>query len=89
MRRACTKSYVTSEPYPRASQIWCQNVQENSKEKSHKVSPRELCALQSNRVKCRGGALKAPPPSLFRVKDKLSGFQYFTCKILQNLKDLL
>ena len=40
----------------------------NSKEKSHKVSRRELCALQCNRAKCRGG-LKAPPPSLFRVKD--------------------
>ena len=52
--RACTKSYVTSEPYPRASQIWCQNVRETWK-KSHKVSRRELCALQSNRAKCRGG----------------------------------
>ena len=40
----------------------------NSKEKSHKVSRRELCALQSNRAKCRGGALKGPPPSPFRVK---------------------
>ena len=28
VRRACTKSYVTLEPYPRASQIWCQNVRE-------------------------------------------------------------
>ena len=26
------------------------------KKKSHKVSRRELCALQSNRMKCRGGA---------------------------------
>ena len=35
----------------------------NSKEKSHKVSRWELCALQSNRAKCRGGGgLKAPPP---------------------------
>ena len=31
----------------------------NLKEKSHKVSRRELCALQSNRTKCRrGGGLK-------------------------------
>ena len=37
----------------------------NLKGKSHKVSRRELCALQSNRAKCRG---EAPPPSLFRVK---------------------
>ena len=28
----------------------------NLKEKSHKVSRRELCVLQSNRAKCRGGA---------------------------------
>ena len=36
----------------------------NLKEKSHKVSRRELCALQSNRAKCRGGggAFLAPPP---------------------------
>ena len=63
VRRACTKSYVTSEPYPRASK--CAG---NSKEKSHKVSRRELCALQSNRTKYRGGGPKGPPPSLFRVK---------------------
>ena len=40
----------------------------NLKEKSHKVSRRKLCALQSNRAKCRGGGLLGPPPSLFRVK---------------------
>ena len=34
----------------------------NLKEKSHKVSRRELCALQSNRAKCRGGGLLGPPP---------------------------
>ena len=33
VRCACTKSYVTSEPYPRASQIWCQNVRETRKKK--------------------------------------------------------
>ena len=33
VRRACTKSYVSSEPYPRASQIWCQNVRETWKKK--------------------------------------------------------
>ena len=33
VRRACTKSYVTSEPYPQASQIWYQNVQETWKKK--------------------------------------------------------
>ena len=40
----------------------------NLKEKSHKVSRREHCALQSNRAKCRGGGPFRPPPSLFRVK---------------------
>ena len=40
----------------------------NLKEKSHKVARRELCALQSNRAKCRGGPFRPPPPSLFRVK---------------------
>ena len=34
----------------------------NSKEKSHKVSRQELCALQSNRAKCRGGPKRPPPP---------------------------
>ena len=44
----------------------------NLKEKSHKVLRRELCALQSNRAKCRGGGLLGPPPpSLFRVNTVL------------------
>ena len=47
---------------PPASQVWCQNGAGNLKEKSHKVSRRELCALQSNRAKCRGGG---PPPQSF------------------------
>ena len=34
----------------------------NLKEKSHKVSRRELCVLQSNRAKCRGGGPFRPPP---------------------------
>ena len=44
----------------------------NSKEKRLKVSRRELCALQSNRAKCRGGGLKGPPPSLFRVNSPVT-----------------
>ena len=35
----------------------------NLKEKSHKVPRRELCALQSNRAKCRGGGPFRPPQS--------------------------
>ena len=44
VRRACTKSYVTSEPYPRASQSWCQNVAGNLKGVINTLSRRELCA---------------------------------------------
>ena len=40
----------------------------NSKENYHKVSWRELCALQSYRAKCRGGGPWCPP-SLIRVKE--------------------
>ena len=66
VRRACTKSYVTSEPYPRGVTNLVSKCAGNLKEKNHKVSRRELCALQSNRTKCRGGGLLGPPPSLFR-----------------------
>ena len=37
----------------------------NLKEKSHKVSRRELCALQSNHAKCRGGGGLLGPPQSF------------------------
>ena len=37
----------------------------NLKEKSHKVSRRELCALPSNRAKCLGGGPFRPPPPVF------------------------
>ena len=40
----------------------------NLKEKSHKVSRRELCALQSNRAKCRGGGPFRPPPVFLGLK---------------------
>ena len=44
----------------------------NSKENYHEASWRELCALQSNRAKCRGGpSCPPPPPSLIRVKRAL------------------
>ena len=66
VRRACTKSYVTSEPYPRASQIWCQNVRETWKKKVIVVShARALCVMQSNRAKCRGGGPFRPPPPVY------------------------
>ena len=69
VRRACTKSYVTSEPTVAPGVTnFVSKCAGNLKEKSHKVSRRELCALQSNRAKCRGGPFRPPPPSLFRVK---------------------
>ena len=68
VRRACTKSYVTSEPYPRASQIWCQNVRETWKKKVIKCRGESFprCRVIARYVE--GGGLKGPPPSLFRVK---------------------
>ena len=59
------KSYGTSEPYSRALQIWCQNVWEIWKKKVIKCRRRELCALQSNRAKCRGGGGPFRPPQSF------------------------
>ena len=63
VRRACTKSYVTSEPYPRASQIWCQNVRETWKKKVIKCRG-ESFARSRARVIARN---VEGPPSLFRV----------------------
>ena len=68
VRRACTKSYVSSEPYPRASQIWCQNVRETWKKKVIKCRGESLahCRVIARNVE-GGGLLGPPPPSLFRV----------------------
>ena len=62
----CTKSYVTSEPYPRASQIWCQNVRETWKKKVIKCRGESFarCRVIARNVE---GGLLGPPPSLFRV----------------------
>ena len=57
----CTKSYVTSEPYPWASQIWCQNVRETRKKKVIKYRGESFahCRVIARNVK---GGLKGPPP---------------------------
>ena len=68
VRRACTKSYVTSEPYPRASQIWCQNVRETWKKKVSFAR----CRVIVRNVEGGGGPFRPPPPSLFRVKARFA-----------------
>ena len=65
VRRACTKSYVTSEPYPRASQIWCQNVRETWKKKVIKYHGESFARCRVIARNVKGGLLG--PPSLFRV----------------------
>ena len=64
VRRACTKSYVTSEPYPRASQIWCQNVRETWKKKVIKCRGESFARCRVIARNGEGGP-KAPPPPVF------------------------
>ena len=67
VRRACTKSYVTSEPNPRASQIWCQNVRETQKKKviEHRGESIARYGVIARNVEWGG---LGPPPRLFGVK---------------------
>ena len=69
VRRACTKSYVTSEPYPRASQIWCQNVRETWKKKVIKCRGESFarCRVIARNVE-GGGGLLGPPPVFLGLK---------------------
>ena len=73
VRRACTKSYVSSEPYPRASQIWCQNVRETWKKKVIKCRGESFARCRVITQNVEGGGLLGGgilgPPSLFRVKE--------------------
>ena len=70
VRRACTKSYVTSEPYPRASQIWCQNVRETWKKKVIKCRGESFarCRVIARNVEGGGGLLGPPPPVFLGLK---------------------
>ena len=68
VRRACTKSYVTSEPYPRASQIWCQNVRETRKKKVIKCRGESFARCRVIAGNVEGGLKGPPPPQSFRVK---------------------
>ena len=65
VRRACTKSYVTSEPYPRASQIWCQNVRETWKKKVIKCRGESFSRCRVIARNVEGGGLLGPPPQSF------------------------
>ena len=65
VRRACTKSYVTSEPYPRASQIWCQNVRETWKKKVIKCRGESFARCRVIARNVEGGGLLGPPPQSF------------------------
>ena len=62
VRRSCTKSYVTSEPYPRASQIWCQNVRETWKKKVIKCRGESFAHCRVIARNVEGGLLGPPPP---------------------------
>ena len=61
VRRACTKSYVTSEPYPRASQIWCQNVRETWKKKVIKCRGESFARCRVIARNVEGGPFRPPP----------------------------
>ena len=65
VRRACTKSYVTSEPYPRASQIWCQNVRETWKKKVIKCRGESFARCRVIARNVEGGGPFRPPPQSF------------------------
>ena len=67
VRRACTQRYVTSEPYPRPSHIWCQNVRETRKKIVIKCRGESFvrCRVIARYVEGGGGGMI---PSLIRVK---------------------
>ena len=68
VRRAyifCTKSYLTSEPYPRVSQIWCQNVRETWKKKVTKCRGESFARCRVIARNVEGGGFLGPPPPVF------------------------
>ena len=68
VRRACTQCYVTSEPYPRPSQIKCQNVRETRKKIVIKCRGESFARCRVIARYVEGGGHHGPPPSLIRVK---------------------
>ena len=71
VRRACTQCYITSEPYPRPSQIWYQNVRETRKKIVIKCRGESFARCRVIARYVEGGAIMAPP-SLIRVKTPFS-----------------
>ena len=62
------KSYVTSEPYPRVSQIWCQNVWENQKKIVIKCRGESFAGCRVIAWNVEGGHHAPPPPVLLGLK---------------------
>ena len=83
VRRACTKSYITSEPYPRASQSWCQNVRETRKKIVIKCRGESFARCRVIVRNVEGGHYGPPPPSLIRVKVDIQ--RYFTLIIFREI----
>ena len=71
VRRACTKSYVTSEPYPRASQIWCQNVRETRKKIVIKCRSESFARCRVIARNVEGGHYTPPPPVLLGLRSSI------------------
>ena len=67
VRRACTQCYVTSELYPRPSQILCQNVRETRKKIVIKCRGESFARCRVIARYVKGGLSWPPPPSLIRV----------------------
>ena len=65
VRRACTQCYVTLEPYPRPSQIWCQNVRETRKKIVIKCRSESFAGCRVIVRYVEGGGLWYGPPPVF------------------------
>ena len=81
VRRACTKSYVSSEPYPRASQIWCQNVWETWKKKVIKCRGESFARRRVITQNVERGGLLGPPSVFLGLKPKYTFGKWWKWKI--------
>ena len=82
VRRACTQCYVTSEPYPQPSQIWCKNVRETRKKIVIKCRGESFARCRVIARYVEGGGGPSWPPSLFRVKFVVNGTSLASISIL-------
>ena len=83
VQRACTKSYVTSEPYPRASQMWCQTVRETLKKIVVKCRGESFARCRVIARNVEGGHHGRPPPSLIRFKAAMFFYLSWTFNIFE------